>query len=105
MPVDVQLLNVGRRLLTCRRRWIDALRLVNDNQVVRLRVHMPLPQPRFVNLNVLDSQIANSVYEYTAILGNLLEEPNCVERLTTTGHPRNQRNHLLNTIFVVDVSR
>lgn len=105
MSMNVQLLDVRRRLLACGRRWVDALGLIDDDQVVRLRVHMPLPQPRFINFDVLDGKVANAIDQHATPFRKLRQQPHRIQRLTATRHPCNQRDHLLNTIFVVDVSR
>ncbi|KGD39143.1 hypothetical protein DO72_3747 [Burkholderia pseudomallei] len=104
VTVHMQLLHIRRRLLAYRRRRIDALRLIDHDQILRFRLFVPLTQPRFVNLDVLDCQISNTVDQHATPLRNFRQQPNRMQRLTAPRNPCNQRDHLLNTILVVDVS-
>ncbi|MDW9253992.1 hypothetical protein C7S16_1398 [Burkholderia thailandensis] len=75
VTMHVQLLHVRRRLLAHRRRRVDALRLIDHDQIVCFGFFVPLAQPRFVNLDMLDSQIANPVDQHATPFRNLRQQP------------------------------
>ncbi|KVH01233.1 hypothetical protein WS83_19415 [Burkholderia sp. MSMB2042] len=105
VAVDVQLLNIRRRFLTYGCRRIDPLSLIHNNQITCFRVHMPLTQPLLVYFDVLDGQVTNAINKDATPLGELSQQPHCMQSLATSRHTGNQSNHFPNTILVADVSR